>query len=141
GKSLCYQIPGLMFKGTTLVISPLISLMQDQVDSLKRRGISAECINSTMSKRDLNDVMGRLVRGELQFLYVAPERFNNEAFKTAVRHAEIPFVAFVEAHCISNWGHDFRPSYQTIVPQLKLLLADVRVVAVTTQDSEEVEGH
>ena len=139
GKSLCYQIPGLMFEGTTLVISPLISLMQDQVDSLKRRGISAECINSTMSKRDLNDVMGRLVRGELQFLYVAPERFNNEAFKTAVRHAEIPFVAFDEAHCISKWGHDFRPSYQSIIPELKLLLPDVQIIAVTATATEEVE--
>lgn len=139
GKSLCYQIPGLMFDGTTLVISPLISLMQDQVDSLKRRGISAECINSTMSKRDLNDVMGRLVRGELQFLYVAPERFNNEGFKTAVRHANIPFVAFDEAHCISKWGHDFRPSYQSIIPELKGLLPDVQIIAVTATATEEVE--
>lgn len=139
GKSLCYQIPGLMFYGTTLVISPLISLMQDQVDSLKRRGISAECINSTMSKRDLNDVMGRLVRGELQFLYVAPERFNNEGFKTAVRHANIPFVAFDEAHCISKWGHDFRPSYQSIIPELKALLPDVQIIAVTATATEEVE--
>ena len=139
GKSLCYQIPGLMFDGTTLVISPLISLMQDQVDSLKRRGISAECINSTMSKRDLNDVMGRLVRGELQFLYVAPERFNNEGFKTAVRHANIPFVAFDEAHCISKWGHDFRPSYQSIIPELKALLPDVQIIAVTATATEEVE--
>ena len=139
GKSLCYQIPGLMFEGTTLVISPLISLMQDQVDSLKRRGISAEYINSTMSKRDLNDVMGRLVRGELQFLYVAPERFNNEGFKTAVRHSKISFVAFDEAHCISKWGHDFRPSYQSIIPELKALLPDVQIIAVTATATEEVE--
>lgn len=139
GKSLCYQVPGLMFGGTTLVISPLISLMQDQVDALKKRGINAECINSTMSKVDLNKVMDRMMNGDLQFLYVAPERFNNEAFRTAVVNTEIPFVAFDEAHCISKWGHDFRPSYQSIIPELKGLLPDAQIVAVTATATEEVE--
>lgn len=139
GKSLCYQIPGLMFEGTTLVISPLISLMQDQVDALKKRGISAECINSTMSKVDLKSVMDRMTSGELQFLYVAPERFNNDEFRQAVIETKIPFVAFDEAHCISKWGHDFRPSYQNIIPELKALLPEAQIVAVTATATEEVE--
>lgn len=139
GKSLCYQIPGLMFQGTTLVISPLISLMQDQVEALKKRDISAEYINSNMSKRDLNAVMDRLQKGELQFLYVAPERFSNPEFRAVIQHTLIPFVAFDEAHCISKWGHDFRPSYQSIIGDLKELLPDVQIIAVTATATEEVE--
>src|SRR5699024_10590889 len=113
--------------------------MLDQVDSLKRRGIRAECINSTMTKSDLNDVMGQLVRGELQFLYVAPERFNNDEFKTAVRHAKISLVAFDEAHCLYKWGLDFRRSNNSISPNLQARLPEVQIIAVIATAMEEVE--
>src|SRR5699024_12799105 len=110
--------PGLKYSGLTLVISPLISLMRDQVESLNRQGIPAAYLNSTLKKREIDSLMANLERGDYQFLYVAPERFNNEEFRNLIRRLDVPLVAFDEAHCISKWGHDFRPSYQSIIPEI-----------------------
>jgi len=114
GKSICYQIPALCCKGTTVVISPLISLMKDQVDALNEKGIQAAFINSSLSAEESIDVFNRLNNNELKLIYIAPERLDDENFISILKEIEIPFFAIDEAHCISTWGHDFRPSYKKI---------------------------
>ena len=114
GKSLCYQIPALLFSGTTLVISPLISLMKDQVTALKLRGIDAACLNSSMEEAEYRDTAYQAACGAYKILYVAPERLQAPGFQEMCRHMDIPLVAVDEAHCISQWGQDFRPSYLKI---------------------------
>lgn len=114
GKSVCFQVPAMMMSGTTIVISPLISLMQDQVNSLVQNGIEAACINSTISSQEYFAVCRMAETGRLKLLYVAPERLETEGFVNLCSRLEIPLVAVDEAHCVSHWGQDFRPSYLKI---------------------------
>ena len=114
GKSLCYQIPALLLPGTTLVISPLISLMKDQVTALRLRGISAAFLNSSMDEADYHDTAYQIISGAYKIVYVAPERLQAPGFLDMCQHLDIPLVAVDEAHCISQWGQDFRPSYLKI---------------------------
>ncbi len=137
GKSLCFQVPALMRKGLTVVVSPLISLMKDQVDALVRRGISAAFINSTLGSQEVAERMARARDGSLRMLYLAPERM--EAGRTLQQLAEIgvALLAVDEAHCISEWGHDFRPSYRRI-GAIRARMATPQTVALTATATPEV---
>ncbi|MPW38075.1 MULTISPECIES: ATP-dependent DNA helicase RecQ [Vibrio] len=130
GKSLCYQVPMLVAPGMGLVISPLISLMKDQVDQLKANGVAAECINSSMSREDLLSVYNRMHQGKIKLIYVSPERVLMRDFMERIQYLEINLIAIDEAHCISQWGHDFRPEYASL-GQLKQRFSHVPFMALT----------
>ncbi|MDA1664661.1 DNA helicase RecQ [Bacillus cereus] len=138
GKSICYQIPALVFEGTTLVISPLISLMKDQVDTLVQNGISATYINSSISIAEANQRIQLAKQGHYKLLYVAPERLDSMEFVDQLIDMKIPMVAIDEAHCISQWGHDFRPSYLHIHRILDYLPEKPLVLALTATATPQV---
>jgi ATP-dependent DNA helicase RecQ len=130
GKSLCFQVPALMREGVCLVISPLIALMKDQVENLRARGIPALAIYSGMTKREVENALDHCTYGKVKFLYVSPERLLNEHFRIRLQYIPLSLLAIDEAHCISEWGYDFRPAYLQI-HQLRLLKPDVPVLALT----------
>ncbi len=137
GKSLCYQLPALMMEGITIVVSPLIALMKDQVDALERRGIAAALINSTLSLTEQQDRIRRLAAGEFKLVYIAPERFRSRSFLEALGRVTISLFAIDEAHCISQWGHDFRPDYFRLGEVLEKL-GRPQVAAFTATATPEV---
>ena len=139
GKSLCYQLPALRFEGLTLVVSPLVALMKDQVDSLRANGIAAAFINSTLSYEEIGHVRARVQRNAVKILYVAPERLALPGFRDFLARLHISLVAVDEAHCISMWGHEFRPDYRTLV-DLRGLLPGVPFIALTATATEQVRS-
>jgi ATP-dependent DNA helicase RecQ len=138
GKSLCYQVPALCFDGGTLVISPLIALMQDQVDALRKKNIPASFINSTVSAQDKKKRLQSFINGNTKLLYVTPERFRNGEFVGEIGKAKISLLAVDEAHCISEWGHDFRPDYSRIA-EFRQLIGNPLTIAVTATATLEVQ--
>ncbi len=130
GKSLCYQIPALMRSGVAIIVSPLISLMQDQVDSLQANGVEAYCYNSSLTSQEARQVLAKLHVGEIQLLYIAPERLMTDSFLERLQSIDIALFAIDEAHCVSQWGPDFRPEYLAL-SQLRSLFPSVPCIALT----------
>jgi len=137
GKSICFQVPALAKEGICVVISPLISLMKDQVEGLKARDIKAVSITSAMHKREIDITLDNCVHGNIKFLYLSPERLESEIVKVRLQKMNINFIAIDEAHCISQWGYDFRPSYLKIA-ELRELLPNIPVIALTATATKEV---
>jgi len=137
GKSLCYQLPSLVRPGLTIVVSPLIALMKDQVDALVNRGISATLINSTLSNSEQNQRLDHVAGGHYSLVYVAPERLRNPKFLEAIRSTPVQLLAVDEAHCISEWGHDFRPDYHRL-GRFRESLGGVQTIALTATATPRV---
>ncbi|MBP6942518.1 MAG: DNA helicase RecQ [Candidatus Buchananbacteria bacterium] len=137
GKSLCYQLPALKLDGVTLVISPLIALMKDQVDALRACGVKAEYINSSLSAEHIETICERVQAGEVKILYVAPERFALSKFQEFLKSLPLALIAVDEAHCISEWGHDFRTDYRNL-NRLKKLFPETPLIALTATATQKV---
>ena len=137
GKSICFQIPSLVLGGTTLVISPLIALMNDQVQNLKKKGFSAISISAAMHYNEIDVALNNAALGHVQFMYISPERLQNENFRQKLSYLPINLIAVDEAHCISQWGYDFRPSYLKIA-ELRSYFQDVNIIALTASATKVV---
>ncbi len=137
GKSICFQVPGIARDGICLVVSPLIALMEDQVKSLQKKGIKAHAINSGMSRREIDIILDNAKFGEVDFLYVSPERLKTDLFIARFKQMKVGLIAIDEAHCISQWGHDFRPPYLDI-HELREIHQKVPIIAVTATATEKV---
>ena len=137
GKSICYQLPALKFDGITVVISPLIALMKNQVDELKLKGINAEFINSSLSYEEIINIQNKIQKNEIKILYVAPERLALNSFKEFLKTIKISLIAVDEAHCISEWGHEFRPDYRNL-KSLREIFPDVPIIALTATATKKV---
>ncbi|MFA9558543.1 DNA helicase RecQ [Evansella sp. AB-rgal1] len=138
GKSICYQIPSLMLPGITLVISPLISLMKDQVDELNEAGIAATFINSSLKNNEVNERLEQMKQGGYKLVYIAPERLETPSFLHALSQLHVSLIAVDEAHCLSQWGHDFRPSYMKIPNMIEQLHDQPTILALTATSTPEV---
>src|SRR5881409_3866582 len=139
GKSLCFQLPALARPGLTVVVSPLISLMKDQVDALQAAGVAATFLNSSLAAGESRERLRGLHRGEFRLLYVAPERLMLSGFLEDLRNWQPKLIAVDEAHCISEWGHDFRPEYRQL-SQLREQFPDMPMMALTATATERVRG-
>lgn len=137
GKSVTFQVPAMMLDGITLVVTPLISLMKDQVDNLRRRNVPAACIHSGMSRHELNVAMDPLFIGKTKLLYLSPEKLSRADFVASIASLPVNLIVIDEAHCISQWGYDFRPSYLRII-ELRRTFADVPVLALTATATPQV---
>ena len=138
GKSMCYQLPALMKDGTAIVISPLIALMKNQVDQLNALGINAKFLNSTLTKAEMTRVKKETLEGAVKLLYVAPESLTKEDNVSFLKKANLSFVAIDEAHCISEWGHDFRPEYRRIRSIISQL-GELPIIALTATATPKVQ--
>ena len=137
GKSLCYQLPAILMQGTCLVISPLIALMQEQVEILLKKGVNSAYINSSLNYKDIDRILDNVIYGNVKILYLSPERLKTELFQKRFLKMNLSFVAVDEAHCISEWGNDFRPEYKNIA-KLKALNPDLSFIALTATATLEV---
>ena len=138
GKSLCYQLPSLVTEGLAVVISPLIALMKNQVDQMNAFGINAQYLNSTLTKGEINRVKKECLNGNIQLLYVAPESLTKPENVEFLKQANIAFVAVDEAHCISEWGHDFRPEYRRI-KEIIAQIGQLPIIALTATATPKVQ--
>jgi ATP-dependent DNA helicase RecQ len=139
GKSLCYQVPALMQAGVAIVISPLIALMKNQVDQLHALGVNAAFVNSTLSKKAIHEIRAGVLSGATKLLYVAPESLFKEDNLSFLKKAHVSFIAIDEAHCISDWGHDFRPEYRKIKTVLNQALGALPMIGLTATATPKVQ--
>ena len=138
GKSICFQVPALLQEGTCVVVSPLIALMQDQVGELRKRGIAAAAVYTGMSTQEMDIILDNCVYGKTRFLYVSPERLHTDLFRARLKNMHVSLLAVDEAHCISQWGHEFRPAYREIAA-IKPLMPSANIVALTATATQEVQ--